>query len=90
MIGRASYFWSDEELLWTAILNADPDDIDGLEIGEVGASGFVAQDTNITQPIGTKARLRVLLNTTNATGTGNFQLEFREVGAAKWRIMEVR
>lgn len=92
MIGRNDALIGDLGLLWSRpVLNVDPDGVGlDLPLGEVGAAALAAQDTNVTKPVGTHVRLRVGINTTNATGTGNFQLEYREVGAPKWQPVEVR
>lgn len=75
-------------LIWSRILNVDPD-ANELVTGDAGASSIAAQDTNITLEINKHARLRALVNTTNATGTGNFRLDGRAPNEP-WKLIEVK
>lgn len=56
---------------------------------ETAATWAAAQDTHVTEPDSTNLRLRLLLNTTNAAGAINYQLEFKEKVSGSYAIVPV-
>lgn len=55
---------------------------------ETAATWIEPQDTNIIRAASQNTRLRVLLNATNDPGSNNFQLEYRKVGDAEWKVID--
>lgn len=54
---------------------------------ETTATGLAAQDVDVTQPINTNTRLRVLLNSTLDRGSEQYRLEYRKVGDPEWVVI---
>jgi hypothetical protein len=52
---------------------------------ESAATWLAAQDTNITQPLNTNTRLRVLLDASGDPAAGTYQLEWQKVSEGVWR-----
>jgi hypothetical protein len=52
---------------------------------ESAATWLAAQDTNITQPVNTNTRLRVLLDASGDPAAGTYQLEWQKVSEGVWR-----